>query len=133
NGNAGHDGNGHEGQIHFSGRTLYMHLPRSSNMEHDISCMQDINDMLRANAGHDRVMLYLANGVGTVVLQPHYTVHASSELLEELGHLLGSDRGVAGVAPAGIGIAIQSHSKPGYNRRRNTMASPSEPSTRRTT
>ncbi|NJK78475.1 MAG: DNA polymerase III subunit alpha [Chloroflexaceae bacterium] len=91
NGN-GHDGNGHEGQIHFSGRTLYMHLPRSSNMEHDISCMQDINDMLRANAGHDRVMLYLANGVGTVVLQPHYTVHASSELLEELGHLLGSDR-----------------------------------------
>ncbi len=72
-----------------SGRVLHLKLPTSPDVEHDIRRMQDIDDLLRACEGGDQVLLYLPNGVGTLVFQPHYRVHASPDLMRQLVPLVG--------------------------------------------
>lgn len=83
------NGNGHTSPTP-SGRVLHLTLPNTSDLQHDIRRMQDIDDLLRSREGSDQVMLYLPNGVGTVVFQPHYRVQASSDLLDQLGALVGT-------------------------------------------
>lgn len=72
-----------------SGRVLHLNLPISADVQHDIRRMQDIDDLLRACEGGDQVLLYLPNGVGTLVFQPHYTVHANPDLMRQLVTLVG--------------------------------------------
>ncbi len=84
------NGNGHATPAP-AGRVLHLTLPHTSDLQHDIRCMQDIDELLRSREGSDQVMLYLPNGVGTVVFQPHYRVQASSDLLDQLGALVGTD------------------------------------------
>lgn len=74
-----------------SGRVLHLNLPISADVQHDIRRMQDIDDLLRACEGGDQVLLYLPNGVGTLVFQPHYRVHASPDLVRQLVTLVGAD------------------------------------------
>lgn len=73
------------------GRALRLYLPRSENYDNDVRCMQEIDQLLRESAGNDRVMLYLRNGVGTVVLQPQHTISVSDALLSDLRGMLGAE------------------------------------------
>ncbi len=73
------------------GCELRLYLPRSEDYDNDVRCMQEIDQLLRETDGNDRVMLYLRNGVGTVVLQPHRTISVSEALLSNLRDLLGEE------------------------------------------
>ncbi len=73
-----------------SGRQLRLWLPRTDHYDTDVRVMQQVDQLLRASEGPDRVTLYLCNGIGTVVLQPQHTVTLSSGLIEELRGVLGA-------------------------------------------
>ncbi len=95
-----HNGNGH-GNGHSNGnaslpavpsRLLHVYLPRTDDFDADVHLMQEADSVLRATTGPDQVTLYVPNGVGTVVLRPHYSVQLSDALVEALRQMLGSER-----------------------------------------
>jgi DNA polymerase III subunit alpha len=72
------------------GRMLRIHLPRTEDFDADVQRMQDVDALLRTSSGDDRVVLYLPNGVGIVVLRPHHTVAATPALVAQLSELVGN-------------------------------------------
>lgn len=98
NGHGSSPGNGAcvgETQPTVSARNLRIYLPRTDNFDADVRLMRTTDEVLRSREGNDRVMIYLPNGVGTVVLHPEYTVHLSETLVEQLQHLLGAEQVIA--------------------------------------
>ncbi|EFO81427.1 DNA polymerase III, alpha subunit [Oscillochloris trichoides DG-6] len=75
----------------FSGRTLRIRLPRTSDRDADVRLMQDVHNVLLTSSGMDRVRLYMPNGVGIVVLESAHTVDCTPNLLADLRDVLGSD------------------------------------------
>ncbi len=72
-------------------RYLRLMLPHTGSADNDVQCMQQVHDILCASSGSDAVLLYLPNGVGTLVLRPHQTVRISPALKEQLQQVLGSE------------------------------------------
>jgi DNA polymerase-3 subunit alpha len=99
NGNGGYY-NGHTApassqEPHDTGRRLHLHLPRTDNQESDVRRMQAVHNLLCDHEGHDQVIIYVPNGVGTAVLRPHQTVCISNELVGSLTRILGEERVIA--------------------------------------
>lgn len=93
NGDGGaHSGMGHSGPYPAPARNLRIYLPHTEDYDADVQRMQAADSVLRSYEGNDLVTLYLPNGVGTVVLRPHYTVQISTALVDALKRLLGEQR-----------------------------------------
>ncbi len=75
----------------FSGRTLRINLPRTSDHEANVNIMQSVRDILDTSRGADRVRLYTPNGVGIVVLESAHRVDCTPNLLADLRGVLGDD------------------------------------------
>lgn len=107
NGSNGNGGNGNGGYYNGhtapassqeprdTGRRLHLHLPRTDNQESDVRRMQAVHNLLCDHEGHDQVIIYVPNGVGTAVLRPHQTVCISNELVGSLTRILGEERVIA--------------------------------------
>ncbi|WP_129627131.1 DNA polymerase III subunit alpha [Candidatus Oscillochloris fontis] len=75
----------------FSGRTLRIRLPRTSDHEANVNVMQEVHKLLLTSNGTDRVRLYTPNGVGIVVLESAHTVDCTPNLIADLRKVLGNE------------------------------------------
>jgi DNA polymerase-3 subunit alpha len=106
NGNGNGNGNGHangNGNGNGNGGTyapappafvpqLRLYLPRTSDLDADVVRMHRIDRILRQSEGDANVILHIANGETTVLLQPRHKVRCSEDLIGALRGELGSER-----------------------------------------
>lgn len=73
------------------GRTLHLVLPRGNDLDVDVRCMQEVDQLLRSSEGSDIVTLHIPDGEGVVLLRPHHKINCTPDLLGALRGLLGEE------------------------------------------
>jgi hypothetical protein len=73
------------------GRTLHLVLPRGDNLDVDVRCMQEVDQLLRSSEGSDIVTLHIPDGESVVLLRPHHKINCTPDLLGALRGLLGDE------------------------------------------
>ncbi|GIV97874.1 MAG: DNA-directed DNA polymerase [Herpetosiphonaceae bacterium] len=70
---------------------LHIYLPRTGDFDQDVRTMQEVDRLLRAYEGDQRITIYLPNPIGQVVLEPARRINPTPDLLTGLTRLLGED------------------------------------------